>query len=66
MSAATWISMPAEAANALKRTRIRGVPINLRPDEGRPSGNFGAERRFAGGERKFDGDRKFRKKNFDR
>ncbi|MDD2664690.1 MAG: DEAD/DEAH box helicase [Dechloromonas sp.] len=58
--------MPAEAANALKRTRIRGVPINLRPDEGRPSGNFGAERRFAGGERKFDGDRKFRKKNFDR
>jgi ATP-dependent RNA helicase DeaD len=27
--------MPAEAANALKRTRIRGVPINLRQDEGR-------------------------------
>jgi ATP-dependent RNA helicase DeaD len=27
--------MPAEAANALKRTRVRGVPINLRPDEGR-------------------------------
>jgi len=30
--------MPGEAANALKRTRIRGVPINLRPDEGRPGG----------------------------
>ncbi|MDR0776778.1 MAG: DEAD/DEAH box helicase [Azonexus sp.] len=36
--------MPAEAANALKRTRVRGVPINLRPDEGRPD---------SGGERKF-------------
>ena len=46
--------MPAEAANALKRTRVRGVPINLRPDEGRPD--------FAGGERKFDGERKFKKK----
>ncbi len=34
--------MPAEAANALKRTRVRGVPINLRPDEGRPDG--GGER----------------------
>lgn len=31
--------MPAEAANALKRTRVRGVPINLRPDEGRPDGD---------------------------
>ena len=51
--------MPAEAANALKRTRIRGVPINLRQDEGRPSGSFG-------GERKFDGERKFKKKTFDR
>ncbi len=51
--------MPAEAANALKRTRIRGVPINLRPDEGRPAGSFG-------GERKFDGERHFRKKKFDR
>jgi ATP-dependent RNA helicase DeaD len=40
----------AEAANALKRTRIRGVPINLRQDEGRPGGSFG-------GERKFDGER---------
>ncbi len=49
--------MPAEAANALKRTRIRGVPINLRQDEGRPSGSFG-------GERKFDGERKFKKKPF--
>ncbi|RIX41945.1 MAG: ATP-dependent helicase [Rhodocyclales bacterium GT-UBC] len=48
--------MPAEAANALKRTRVRGVPINLRPDEGRPDG---------GGERKFDGDRGgFKKKKF--
>ncbi len=37
--------MPSEAANALKRTRVRGVPINLRPDEGRPDS--------AGGERKF-------------
>ena len=52
--------MPAEAANALKRTRIRGVPINLRQDEGRPAGSFG------GGERKFDGERKFKKKTFDR
>ncbi len=49
--------MPAEAANALKRTRIRGVPINLRQDEGRPTGSFG-------GERKFDGERKFKKKPF--
>lgn len=49
--------MPAEAANALKRTRIRGVPINLRQDEGRPGGGFG-------GERKFDGERKFKKKPF--
>jgi ATP-dependent RNA helicase DeaD len=45
--------MPAEAANALKRTRVRGVPINMRPDEGRPDD---------GGERKFDGERKFKKK----
>ncbi len=51
--------MPAEAANALKRTRIRGVPINLRQDEGRPGGSFG-------GERKFDGERSFKKKKFDR
>ncbi len=36
--------MPAEAANALKRTRVRGVPINLRPDEGRP--DMGGERKF--------------------
>ena len=50
--------MPAEAANALKRTRIRGVPINLRQDEGRPAGSFG-------GERKFDGERKFKKRSFD-
>jgi ATP-dependent RNA helicase DeaD len=50
--------MPAEAANALKRTRIRGVPINLRQDEGRPAGSFG-------GERKFDGERGgFKKKKF--
>ncbi len=48
--------MPAEASNALKRTRVRGVPINLRPDEGRPDG---------GGERKFEGDRGgFKKKKF--
>ena len=57
--------MPAEASNALKRTRIRGVPINLRPDEGRPAGSFNGERKFGGGERKFDGDRsKFKKKTF--
>jgi ATP-dependent RNA helicase DeaD len=58
--------MPAEASNALKRTRIRGVPINLRPDEGRPAGSSTGERKFAGGaERKFDGDRsKFKKKSF--
>ncbi len=48
--------MPPEAANALKRTRIRGVPINLRQDEGRPAGSYG--------ERKFDGERKFKKKPF--
>ncbi len=57
--------MPAEASNALKRTRIRGVPINLRPDEGRPAGSFSGERKPDGGERKFDGDRsKFKKKTF--
>ncbi len=61
--------MPAEAANALKRTRIRGVPINLRQDEGRPASadgerKFSGERKF-GGERKFDGDRGgFKKKKF--
>jgi ATP-dependent RNA helicase DeaD len=49
--------MPGEAANALKRTRVRGVPINLRPDEGRQDG---------GAERKFDGERSFKKKSFDR
>ena len=46
--------MPKEADNALKRTRVRGVPINLRPDEGRPDAG--------GSERKFDGERKFKKK----
>ncbi len=56
--------MPAEAANALKRTRIRGVPINLRQDEGRPAGSYGGERKFGGGERSFDGERKFKKKPF--
>ncbi len=30
--------MPKEAENALRRTRVRGVPINLRPDEGRQDG----------------------------
>ena len=45
--------MPKEAANALKRTRIRGVPINLRVDEGRPGGGFAP---------RGDGERKFRKK----
>ena len=50
--------MPAEAANALKRTRIRGVPINIRQDEGRPGGSFG-------GERKVEGERGgFKKKKF--
>lgn len=47
--------MPKEADAALKRTRVRGVPINLRPDEGRQDG---------GAERKFDGDRSFKKKKF--
>jgi ATP-dependent RNA helicase DeaD len=37
--------MPKEAENALKRTRVRGVPINLRPDEGRPDAG-GGERTF--------------------
>ena len=36
--------MPKEAANALKRTRVRGVPINMRPDEGRS--DAGADRGF--------------------
>ena len=39
--------MPSEASNALKRTRVRGIPINMRPDEGAPSG---------------DGERKFKKR----
>ncbi|MFH1658329.1 MAG: ATP-dependent RNA helicase DeaD [Rhodocyclaceae bacterium] len=51
--------MPGEASNALKRTRVRGVPINLRPDEGRQDGGASAER-------KFDGERSFKKKSFDR
>jgi ATP-dependent RNA helicase DeaD len=51
--------MPGEASNALKRTRVRGVPINLRPDEGRQDGG-------ASPERKFDGERSFKKKSFDR
>ena len=42
--------MPKEAANALKRTRVRGVPINLRPDTGRTDS------------RPDTGERKFRKK----
>ena len=46
--------MPKEADNALKRTRVRGVPINLRPDEGRPDAGDS--------ERKFDGEHKFKKK----
>jgi len=49
--------MPGEASNALKRTRVRGVPINLRPDEGRQDGG-------ASPERKFDGERSFKKKSF--
>ncbi|UCV27322.1 DEAD/DEAH box helicase [Ferribacterium limneticum] len=65
--------MPGEASNALKRTRIRGVPINLRPDEGRPDGagsgggerKFSGERKFGGGDRKPEGDRGgFKKKKF--
>ena len=56
--------MPGEAANALKRTRIRGVPINLRVDEGRPSGTPSGERKFGNSERKFDGERKFKKKPY--
>jgi ATP-dependent RNA helicase DeaD len=47
--------MPKEADNALKRTRVRGVPINLRPDEGRQDG---------GADRKFDAERSFKKKKF--
>jgi ATP-dependent RNA helicase DeaD len=51
--------MPPEAGNALKRTRVRGVPINLRPDEGapRPQG----ERKFSG-DSKFGGESKFKKR----
>jgi ATP-dependent RNA helicase DeaD len=49
--------MPGEASNALKRTRVRGVPINLRPDEGRQDGGDSTER-------KFDGERSFKKKSF--
>ena len=49
--------MPGEASNALKRTRVRGIPINLRPDEGRQDGG-------ASSERKFDGERSFKKKSF--
>ncbi|MDP3639215.1 MAG: DEAD/DEAH box helicase [Azonexus sp.] len=45
--------MPKEADNALKRTRVRGVPINMRPDE--------SAARPEGSERKFDGERKFKK-----
>jgi ATP-dependent RNA helicase DeaD len=52
--------MPKEADNALKRTRVRGVPINLRPDEGRQDG--GGERKFEGERKSFDGERKFKKK----
>ncbi|MBP6037663.1 MAG: DEAD/DEAH box helicase [Azonexus sp.] len=33
--------MPKEVANLLKRTRIKGVPINLRPDSGREDGGEG-------------------------
>ena len=33
--------MPKEVANLLKRTRIKGVPINLRPDTGREDGGEG-------------------------
>ena len=47
--------MPKEAENALKRIRVRGVPINLRPDEGSP--------RFDG-EHKSDGERSFKKRKF--
>ncbi len=47
--------MPKEAENALKRIRVRGVPINLRPDEGAP--------RFDG-EHKSDGERSFKKRKF--
>ena len=40
-----------------ERSRV-GVPINLRPYEGRQDGG--------GTERKFDGERSFKKKSFDR
>jgi len=46
--------MPSEANNALKRTRVRGIPINMRQDEGAAPPPQG--------ERKFDGERKFKKK----
>ena len=36
--------MPREAENALKRVRVRGVPMNLRPDDGAP--RFDGERIF--------------------
>ncbi|HJW25429.1 MAG TPA: DEAD/DEAH box helicase [Rhodocyclaceae bacterium] len=55
--------MPKEVANLLKRTRVRGVPINLRPDE-RKEGSWqkpeGVARKF-GGEGKF-GDGKPRRR----
>ncbi len=52
--------MPSEAAQVLKRTRVRGVPINLRPDEGRPGGERGERGdRAPRGDRKFSGEKKF-------
>ncbi|MGE5492078.1 MAG: DEAD/DEAH box helicase [Actinomycetota bacterium] len=59
--------MPKEVANLLKRTRVRGVPINLRPYNEREGGwkkPEGAPRKFAGEGRfkpegRFGGEGKF-------
>ena len=49
--------MPKEVANLLRRTRVKGVPINLRPDDGQESGWNKPE---GGAPRKFGSDSRFR------
>jgi len=61
--------MPKEVANLLKRTRVKGVPINLRPDTGRESApREGGWKKPAGpgkfhgeGKRPFDGENRPRR-----
>ena len=61
--------MPGEVSNLLKRTRVKGVPINLRPDTGREGGGWkkpeGGFNKFGGGkpERSFGGEGKPRRKH---